>query len=98
MLPHYKARGTGHIINISSLLGRVPIAPVRSAYAASKHALNALTACLRMDLAESHPGIHVSTVSPGVVATDFGVNSLGGGHDSRAIPGAQVTAPRAPCR
>lgn len=89
VLPHLQGRGAGHIINVSSLLGRVPFASFRSAYAAAKHALNALTASLRMDLREAYPGIHVSTVSPGVVATDFGLNALGGGPDSRGIPQAQ---------
>jgi NADP-dependent 3-hydroxy acid dehydrogenase YdfG len=88
VLPHFKQRGRGHIINISSMLGRVPFAPFRSAYSASKHALNALTANLRMELRGT--GIHVSTVSPGVVATDFGVNALHGGVDSRALPGVQT--------
>jgi NAD(P)-dependent dehydrogenase (short-subunit alcohol dehydrogenase family) len=89
VLPHFQARGEGHIVNVSSMLGRVPYASVRSAYCAAKHALNALTACLRVDLARTHPRIHVSTVSPGVVATDFGLRALGGGVDSRRLPGAQ---------
>lgn len=89
VLPHFRSRNAGHVINVSSMLGRIPFATIRSAYCASKHALNALTACLRVDLARTHPGIHVSTVSPGVVATEFGVNARGGGMDSRAIPGAQ---------
>lgn len=89
VLPHFRQRGSGHIINVSSMLGRVPFAVIRSAYSASKHALNALTANLRMELAVSHPGIHVSTVHPGVVATDFGLNARHGGVDSRVLPGAQ---------
>jgi NAD(P)-dependent dehydrogenase (short-subunit alcohol dehydrogenase family) len=89
VLPHFKTRGRGHVVNVSSLLGRVPAAPFRSAYCAAKHAMNALTACLRMELAGTHPGIHVSTVSPGVVATDFGKNAKHGGPDSRALAGAQ---------
>jgi NADP-dependent 3-hydroxy acid dehydrogenase YdfG len=89
VLPHFLARGEGHIVNVSSLLGRMPVATFRSAYCAAKHALNALTACLRVDLARSHPGVHVSLVSPGVVATEFGLNARGGGPDSRALPGAQ---------
>ena len=88
-LPHFKSRGTGHIINVSSLLGRIPFAPFRSAYAASKHALNSLTTNLRMELREQFPNIHVTLVSPGVVATEFGVNSKHGGMDSRTLPGAQ---------
>lgn len=92
VLPHFQSRGRGHIINISSMLGRVPFATQRSAYCAAKHALNALTACLRMDLRRTHPDIHVSTVSPPVVATEFGVNALGGGMDSRRFPNAQPVA------
>ena len=88
VLPCFRARGRGHIINVSSMLGRVPFAPVRSAYSASKHALNALTANLRMELRDA-PGIHVSSVHPGVVATEFGLRALHGGFDSRAFPGAQ---------
>jgi NAD(P)-dependent dehydrogenase (short-subunit alcohol dehydrogenase family) len=86
---HFKAHGSGHIINVSSLLGRVPLAPIRSAYSASKHALNALTASLRGELRATHPKIHVSSVHPGIVATDFGRNALHGGMDSRAVPNAQ---------
>lgn len=89
ILPHFQQRDRGHVINVSSMLGRVPFAPQRSAYNAAKHALNALTASLRMDLAARHPGIHISTVSPPVVATEFGVNALGGGMDSRQFPNAQ---------
>ncbi len=90
VLPHFQSRGSGHISNVSSMLGRVPYVPERSAYNAAKHALNALTANLRQELRERSPGIHVTTFLPGVVATEFGVNALGGGVDSRKIPGAQA--------
>jgi NAD(P)-dependent dehydrogenase (short-subunit alcohol dehydrogenase family) len=89
VLPHFKQRGRGHIINVSSMLGRVPFAPIRSAYSAAKHAMNSLTANLRMDLRETFPDIHVSCVHPGIVATEFGVNARHGGVDSRSFPGAQ---------
>jgi len=89
VLPHFKQRGRGQIINVSSMLSRIPFAPVRSAYSASKHALNALTANLRMELAKDYPGIMVTTVMPGVVATEFGVHALHGGFDSRKFPTAQ---------
>ena len=78
IVPHFIARGDGHLINVSSFLSRVPIATYRSAYNAAKAALNALTANLRMDLAVSHPAIHVSLVMPGLVATEFGRNAIGG--------------------
>lgn len=90
VLPHFKERGRGHIINVSSMLSRVPYAVQRSAYSAAKHALSALTANLRMELSERYPGIHVTSVHPGVVATDFGLNARHGGMDSRVIPGAQT--------
>ena len=89
VLPHFQQRGRGHIINVSSMLGRTPFAAFRSAYSAAKHALNALTANLRMELHPAYPEIFVSTVSPGVVATAFGTSARHGGVDSRAIPGAQ---------
>src|SRR5437867_4222913 len=76
--PHFIERRQGHIINISSFLGRVPIATHRSAYNAAKAALNALTANVRVDLAREHPGIAVSLVMPGIVTTDFGQHAKGG--------------------
>jgi short-subunit dehydrogenase len=78
IVPHFMERGQGHVINMSSFLGRVPIATFRSAYNASKAALNSLSANLRMDLAKTHPGIHVSVVMPGLVLTSFQKNALGG--------------------
>ncbi|HUL72489.1 MAG TPA: SDR family NAD(P)-dependent oxidoreductase [Vicinamibacterales bacterium] len=89
VLPHFKSRGQGQVINISSMLGRVPFALVRSAYSASKHFLNSLTANFRTEVQATHPGIQITLISPGVVATDFGLNALYGGVDSRTIPGAQ---------
>jgi NADP-dependent 3-hydroxy acid dehydrogenase YdfG len=89
VLPHFRLRRQGHIINISSMLGRTPTAHFRSAYSAAKHALNALTANLRMELRAELPGVTVSSVHPGVVATDFGLQAVHGGPDSRKIPGGQ---------
>src|SRR5262245_29111233 len=89
VLPHFKERNSGHIINVSSMLGRIPFAMVRSAYSGAKHFLNALTAMFREELRESHPGIQISLVSPGVVRTDFGLNAMHGGPDSRQFPGSQ---------
>jgi NADP-dependent 3-hydroxy acid dehydrogenase YdfG len=89
ILPHFKERGAGHIVNISSMLGRIPFAMVRSAYCGAKHFLNALTGTLRAELEPSHPGIQVSLVSPGVVRTDFGLKARHGGPDSRDFPESQ---------
>ena len=64
IVPYFKEHGTGHLINISSALGRIPFASYRSAYSASKAALNSLTANLRMDLRATYPNIHISVVMP----------------------------------
>jgi NAD(P)-dependent dehydrogenase (short-subunit alcohol dehydrogenase family) len=89
VLPYFRQRGEGVIANVSSMLARTPRAPFRSAYSAAKAAVNSLTETLRLELAQTHPRIRVLTVMPGVVSTDFGNNALGGGPDSRALPGAQ---------
>jgi short-subunit dehydrogenase len=89
ILPHFRSRNAGHVINISSLLGRLPFAVFRSAYCGAKHFLNALTTTFRLEVQETHPGIQFSLVSPGVVRTDFGLNARHGGPDSRALPESQ---------
>ncbi len=78
VIPHFEQREEGHLINISSFLGRVPLVTFRSAYNAAKAAVNVLTANLRMDLRQTHPRVHVSLVLPGTVKTNFARNALGG--------------------
>ena len=77
VVPHFIERGRGHLINISSFLGRVPLASHRSAYNAAKAALNALTSNLRADLRAKAPDVHVSLIMPGLVSTDFARNVIG---------------------
>ncbi len=78
VVPYFMERGSGHLINISSFLGRVPFATFRSVYNAAKSAVNTLTANLRVDLRRTHPNIHVSLVMPGVVSSEFQKNALYG--------------------
>ena len=89
ILPHFKSRNAGQVINISSMLARIPFAIIRSAYNGTKHFLNALTENFRTEVQATHPGIQFTIVSPGVVRTDFGNNSRHGGPDSRALPNSQ---------
>jgi NADP-dependent 3-hydroxy acid dehydrogenase YdfG len=89
VLPHFKSRNDGQVINISSMLGRMPFAIIRSAYNGTKHYLNALTANFRTEVQATHPGIQFTIVSPGVVRTDFGLNARHGGPDSRSFPESQ---------
>lgn len=89
VLPHFRERRSGHVINVSSMLGRIPSALIRSAYNGAKHFLNAITANFRTEAHLTHPGIQFSLVSPGVVRTDFGKNAMHGGPDSRTLPESQ---------
>lgn len=89
VLPHFKTAGRGHVVNVSSMLGRAPFALQRSAYSAAKHFLNALTANFRTEVQATHPEIQFSLISPGVVRTEFGLNARHGGVDSRALPESQ---------
>ena len=87
IIPYFKQRGAGHLINVSSALGRIPFASYRSVYSAAKAALNSLTANLRMDLRAEYPGVHVALVMPPMVTTDFAKNAL---HGTQLPPGGVV--------
>jgi short-subunit dehydrogenase len=87
---HFLERGHGQIINISSFLGRVPLALPRSAYNAAKAALNSLTANARVELRARNPDIHVTLVMPGMVATDFALNARNAPANSSVAAGPQV--------
>lgn len=73
LIPQMRARGDGRIVQCSSVLGLV-VAPYRGAYCASKFALEALSDCLRLELAGT--GIHVSLIEPGPIATPFVAKAL----------------------
>lgn len=66
-LPIMRAQRSGRIVNVSSLSGRVMF-PGGALYAASKHALDGLSASLDEEVA--HLGIHVSVVAPSWTRTD----------------------------
>jgi NADP-dependent 3-hydroxy acid dehydrogenase YdfG len=67
-LPLMRARGTGHIVNVSSISGR--LANVGSpAYAASKNGVGAFTESLRKECVKY--GIRVTLLMPGLVATEL---------------------------
>jgi short-subunit dehydrogenase len=88
-LPYFRELGQGHVINVSSMLSRIPSAPIRSSYSAAKHFLNSLTTNFRMEVQSKQLGIQYSLVMPGIVATEFGKNALHGGPDSRTMPSPQ---------
>jgi short-subunit dehydrogenase len=73
VIPTMREAGGGSIINISSVAGHIPLA-FGGAYSASKFALNAIGKAARLELLGDN--IHVLTVCPGYVATDFGQNMI----------------------
>lgn len=74
-IPHMRRQGSGHIINISSILSPRPL-PNTAFYSASKSMVTALSRGLRMELRATP--IVVTTVYPGTTETEFHTASLGG--------------------
>jgi NAD(P)-dependent dehydrogenase (short-subunit alcohol dehydrogenase family) len=66
VLPSMRRRESGHIVNVSSLSGRIAMSP-QAPYAASKWALEAMSEALAQEVARF--GIRVSIIEPGIVAT-----------------------------
>ena len=69
VLPHMRAQGSGRIVNVSSVGGKV-YSPFGSWYHATKHALEGWSDCLRLETAPFN--IQVVLVEPGLIRTDFG--------------------------
>ncbi len=68
VLPHLRERGTGCIVNIGSVAGRIA-RPLSSIYDSTKHALEAITDGLRGELKPF--GVRVSLIRPGFILTEF---------------------------
>lgn len=73
VVPYMKQQGSGQIINVSSVAGKIAT-PRNGAYAATKFALAGISDALRLELAEH--GITVTTVYPGITDTPFMNNVL----------------------
>jgi NADP-dependent 3-hydroxy acid dehydrogenase YdfG len=86
VLPHMLARGSGQIINMSSVAGWLA-APTHSVYAATKFGVRGFNDTLRREV--RHRGIRVSAIYPGPATTEFGEHT---GHNSMKsslkIPGS----------
>lgn len=68
ILPHFRRQGSGHIINVTSIAGRAPMAS-SGMYAAAKSALEGLSVSLAQEVAEY--GVRVTSIAPGGFRTDF---------------------------
>lgn len=73
VLPSMLRRGAGRIAVVTSLVGHIST-PMRSAYAASKHALHGFFEALRAEVYEV--GVRITMVCPGYVRTQVSVNAL----------------------
>jgi NAD(P)-dependent dehydrogenase (short-subunit alcohol dehydrogenase family) len=72
-VPAMRKRGSGRVINVSSVGGRM-VFPLGGVYHATKFALEALTTALRMELHQF--GIRVSVIEPGYIKTEFTTTTM----------------------
>jgi NADP-dependent 3-hydroxy acid dehydrogenase YdfG len=69
VITHMKEKKSGHIVNISSVAGRI-VFPSGSVYCATKHAVTALSEGLRQEFS-TRTNIRVTCIEPGVVSTEL---------------------------
>lgn len=88
VVPHLRRQGSGSIVQMSSMGGRLSM-PGFGAYAAAKFALEGLSESLAAELAPF--GVHVLIVEPGAFRTEFGGNRM---HRSQQIDAYHVSTGR----
>jgi short-subunit dehydrogenase len=106
-LPHLRAAGEGHVVNLSSVFGLISV-PSQSAYNAAKFGVRGFTDALRMELDIESCGVSSTTVHPGGIKTniarnarmDASVASLTGDVDRarRDFDKAAITSPQKAAR
>ncbi|KPI91480.1 Dehydrogenase/reductase SDR family protein 7-like [Papilio xuthus] len=88
-LPKMVERKSGHIVFISSVQGLIGL-PERSAYAGSKHAMQAYADSLRAEMKQHN--INVSVISPGYVKTAVSINALTGSGEPHGVMDSSTAA------
>ena len=73
LLPHFIEKNSGHFVVITSIVGKIGT-PLRSSYAASKHALHGFFDSLRAEIYQNN--IKVTLACPGFVQTNVSLNAL----------------------
>lgn len=99
-LPHLKASGEGHIVNLSSVFGLISV-PTQSAYNAAKFGVRGFTDALRIELEIDRCGVSCTTVHPGGIKTnivrnarmDPSAEALGGGESPDEFDKIAMTTP-----
>jgi NADP-dependent 3-hydroxy acid dehydrogenase YdfG len=79
VVPQMRQRGSGVIVNVSSIAGRVA-SPFAGFYSGSKFALEALSEAMHYEL--GHFGLRVALIEPGSIETNFGSNVRHYGKDA----------------
>ncbi len=96
VIPIMKEQGSGHILNVASILGHVPGSPGLGHYAATKHALVGM---FQVAARELEPyGIQVQIASPGGMRTNIARNSVGPLADQSRDRAADWEDPAIPAR
>jgi dehydrogenase/reductase SDR family member 7B len=88
LLPHFLARKAGHIVVVSSVMGKLGT-PMRSSYAAAKHALHGFFDCLRAEVAASN--IKVTILTPGYIRTNISLNAVTGDGSALGVMGENIS-------
>ncbi len=78
VVPYLKQNKKGHIFNISSIAGK-EVYPGGNVYCATKHAVDALSKAMRIDLVEH--SIKVTNIAPGAADTEFSIVRFKGDKD-----------------
>ena len=86
-IPIMKAHGGGHIINVSSVVGRRGL-PLNGIYCATKFALQGISESLRLEVKDA--GIDVSIVNPAATESEFGDHVRRGGVKAKFKPTGHV--------
>jgi short-subunit dehydrogenase len=87
LLPYFLKQGSGHFVVISSVMGKIGT-PLRSAYAAAKHALHGFFDCLRAEVYDKN--IQVTVITPGYIRTNVTMNALKGDGSAVAEVGHNI--------
>jgi len=97
-LPGLVSRDAGHLVNTASMAGLL-VAPGGSVYAATKHAIIALTEVVYRELAEHGSKVGISCLCPGLVNSNLSTSvrnrpaHYGGPATGLAVPGEELGAP-----
>lgn len=87
LLPHFTQRKAGHFVIMSSVMGKLGT-PMRSSYAAAKHALHGFFDCLRAEVSASN--VKVTILTPGYIRTNISQNAITKDGTTLGVPSENI--------